>query len=63
MYDKLTKTHILKQWKVEYVCTADGRKITSVLTGLVRRGGKAATKLVGSGFDGSEPATRWKGIK
>ena len=27
------------------------------------RGGKAATKPVGPGFDGSEPATRWKGIK
>ena len=26
-------------------------------------GGKAATKPVGPGFDGSEPATRWKGIK
>ena len=25
--------------------------------------GEAATKRVGSGFDGSEPAPRWKGIK
>ena len=28
--------HIKTHWKVEYVCTTDGRKITSVLTGLVR---------------------------
>ena len=48
--------------KVEYVCTPDGRKITSVLTGLVGLGG-AATKPVGPGFDGSEPAARRKGIK
>ncbi len=26
-------------------------------------GGKAATKPVGPGFDGSETATRWKSIK
>ena len=25
--------------------------------------GDVATKPVGPGFDGSEPATRWKGIK
>ena len=25
--------------------------------------GEAATIPVGTGFDGSEPATRWKGIK
>ena len=25
--------------------------------------GKAATKPVGPGFDGSEPATRWKRVK
>ena len=25
--------------------------------------GRAATKPVGPGFHGSEPATRWKGIK
>ena len=50
------KTH----WKVEYVCTTDGRKITSVLTGLVWLGG-IARKPFGPGFDGSEPATRWKG--
>ena len=25
--------------------------------------GKAATKSDGPGFDGSEPAARWKGIK
>ena len=27
------------------------------------RGEKAATKPAGPGFDGSEAATRWKGIK
>ena len=48
---------------MEYVCTSDGRKFPSVLTGLVRLGGKlSTTKPVGPGFDGSEPATRWKGI-
>ena len=40
---------------------AGGRKITSVFTGLER--GKASTKAVGHGFDGSEPATRWKMFK
>ena len=33
--------------KVEYVCTTDGRQITSVSTGLIWLGGKAATKPVG----------------
>ena len=47
--------------KVEYVCTPDGRKITSVVTGLVRLG-EAATKPFGPGFDGSELETRWKRI-
>ena len=36
---------------MEYLCTTDERKITSVLIGLW---GKAATKPVGPGFDGSE---------
>ena len=35
-----------------------GRKITSDLTGLVQLGGKAATKPVGPGFYGFEPATK-----
>ena len=34
-----------------------------MLTGLVRVGGKSATKPVDPGFNGSEPATRRKGIK
>ena len=55
--------HTKIQWNVEYVCTADVKNITSVLIGLVRLGGKAATKPVGPGFDGSEPATRWKGVR
>ena len=38
------------------------KKITS-FDRLVRLGGKGACKPVGPGFDGSEPATRWKGIK
>ncbi len=49
---------------MEYICTTDRRKITSVLTGRAcKSGGKAATNPVGPGFDGSEPATRWKGTK
>ena len=48
--------------KVEYVHTADGRKITCFDRACMA-GGKAATKPVGHSFDGSEPATRWKGIK
>ena len=48
---------------MECVCTTDGRKITSVLTGLVRLVEKAAIKRVGPGFDGSEPATKSKGMK
>ena len=55
---KYVKIYTLNTLKVEYVCTTDGRKITSILTGLVRLGGKAATKHVGPGFDGSELATR-----
>ena len=36
---------------MEYVCR---RKITSVLTGLVRLGEKAATKPAAPGFDGDQ---------
>ena len=43
--------------KLECVCTADGRTITYVLIGLVRLGGKAATKPGGPGDDGLEPTT------
>ena len=45
------------------MCIADRRKITSVLTGLVKLEERAVTKPVGPGLDGSEPAIRWKGIK
>ena len=48
---------------MEYVFAAGGRKITSVLTGLERLRGKASTKAVGPGFDGSESATRWNRFK
>ena len=46
-----------------YMCTTDGSKISSVLTGHVRLGGKVVIKPVGPGFNGSEPTTRWKTIK
>ena len=45
---------------MDYVFAAGGIQITSVLTGLR---GKASTKAVGPGFDGSESATRWKRFK
>ena len=43
--------------------TKDGRKITSVLIVLVRLGVRPVIEPVGPGFEGSEPAARWKGIK
>ena len=40
-----------------------GEKSLLFWQGLNGKGEKAATKPVGPGFDGAEPANRWKGIK